>query len=238
MKRDDFYSLLKAEGLNLNEEQLGQFHRYFELLGEWNTKMNLTGITDEEGVYSKHFFDSLNPFLNVDDLDMTTEGLKVCDVGSGAGFPGLPLKIAFPNLEIDLVDSLGKRIDFLNHVIQELDLSGIRAHHARAEELCVVHRETFDVVTSRAVARLNMLAELCAPLVRVGGNFIALKGPSGVLELEESGNGLTILGLEVSDVRNSVLDAGSRVDIYMKKSKATPAKYPRAFGMIKKRPLK
>ena len=233
MKPTEFYEGLEARGLNLTDVQKEQFHRYFELLGEWNERMNLTGITDVEGVYGKHFYDSLDPFL---DLDMTN--LKtICDVGTGAGFPGVPLAIAYPHLQIYLVDSLNKRIDFLKHVADEIGLVNTSAIHARAEEFCVDHRESFDVVTSRAVARLNILMELCGPLIKEDGLFVVLKGPAGDEELVEAKNGLRILGLKVLESKSASLDIGERINIYMRKVKPTPKKYPRPFGQIKKKPL-
>jgi len=238
MKRNEFYKKLEDSGVGLTSLQKSQFHRYFELLVEWNGFMNLTGITDEEGVYLKHFYDSLLPFI--DDDNISDGPLKLCDIGSGAGFPGLPLKIVFPSLEIDLVDSLGKRIDFLNHVIKELELVGIRAHHARAEEFCKEHRESFDIVTSRAVARFSMLSELCAPLVRVGGKFIALKGAVAREEINEGKGAFSTLGLELVGIIDIELpyEAGTRANVYAKKINPTPKKYPRAFGQIKKAPLR
>ena len=234
MTRDEFYGLLTDRGCVLTDVQKNQFQRFFELLVEWNERMNLTGITDESEVYAKHFYDSLDPFLETDFAITKT----VCDVGTGAGFPGMPLAIAFPQLKLDLIDSLGKRIDFLNFCIGELGLENVKAYHVRAEDFAEKKRESFDLVTSRAVARLNILAELCAPLVRVGGSFITLKGPAGHEEILEAKNGPAKLGLaHKKSVDVALDDIGTRVNIYYEKAGATPKKYPRAFGQIKKKPL-
>ena len=164
MTPEQFYSRLKEFGIDLSEEQKWQLHRYYELLVEWNEKMNLTGITEVNEVYLKHFYDSLIGFLMFEEIGNCR---TLCDVGSGAGFPALPVKIVFPHLKMDLVDSLGKRVNFLNHVINETKLKDIQAYHSRAEEYAGRHRESFDIVTARAVARLNILSELCVPLVKL-----------------------------------------------------------------------
>lgn len=234
MMRQAFYDSLAGKGLVLTALQKDQFHRFFELLVEWNERMNLTGITSETGVYAKHFYDSLAPFLALDMSDIKTG----CDVGTGAGFPGIPLAIAYPAVQFDLIDSLGKRIDFLNFCIQDLDLSQAKAIHVRAEAWVADKRECFDLVTSRAVAKLPLLVELCAPLVKVGGLFVALKGPAGYAELEEAGQGPSKLGLTHIQTNHGQIDEiGARVNIYFKKMAKTPRRYPRQFGQIKKKPL-
>ena len=234
MMCNDFYELLGSRGLVLSEIQKDQFHRFFELLVEWNGRMNLTGITDEVGVYAKHFYDSLDPFLEMNMAEVKT----VCDVGTGAGFPGIPLAIAYPEIQFDLIDSLGKRIEFLNFCVKELDMTNVKATHVRAEEFAADKREYFDLVTSRAVARLHILVELCAPLVKVGGSFVALKGPAGYVELEEAKQGPSKLGLTHQKINNASIDeVGERVNIYFIKTTETPSKYPRQFGQIKKKPL-
>ena len=234
MTCDKFYSLLRDRGLSLSGVQKDQFQRFFELLVEWNGRMNLTGITEEAEVYAKHFYDSLDPFLELD-----LSGIKtVCDVGTGAGFPGVPLAIAYPEKEFYLIDSLGKRVDFLNFCAGELGLTYIKAKHVRAEDFVNEKREYFDLVTSRAVARLNILVELCAPLVKVGGCFVALKGPAGPTELEEAKQGPSKLGLAHKKTSNAnIAEVGERVNIYFEKISQTPRKYPRQFGQIKKNPL-
>ena len=237
MTPEQFYDKLKEFGIELSDNQKWQLHRYWELLVEWNKVMNLTGITELNDVYLKHFYDSLLGFLMFDKIKDCS---SMVDVGSGAGFPALPVKIVFPHLKMDLVDSLGKRVNFLNHVIKEIGLENIVAHHARAEEFTANHRESYDIATARAVARLNMLAELCVPLVKVDGYFIALKGQTGQEELVESKKALDVLGVKIEHVDDIELpeEAGSRTNIYTKKYKNTPVKYPRAYGQIKNKPIK
>ena len=237
MTPEQFYDKVKELGTELTKEQKWQLHRSYELLVEWNEKMNLTGITEVNEVYLKHFYDSLLGFLMFEDIHNCK---TLCDVGSGAGFPALPVKIVFPHLKMDLVDSLGKRVNFLNHVITETKLENIKAYHSRAEEYASKHRESFDIVTARAVAHLNILSELCVPLVKEGGYFIALKGQTGDEELVESKRALDTFGVEIIDVKHVELpeEAGSRTNIYTKKYKKTQNKYPRAYGQIKNKPLK
>lgn len=235
MTVEQFSQVLAENGINLNENQLAQYDRYWELLVEWNKKMNLTGITEKEEVYLKHFYDSLTLALNFDMNQIQT----MCDVGSGAGFPGIPLKIAFPHLKLTIVDSLNKRILFLDTVVEELGLTDVKPVHARAEEYIEYNRETFDLATARAVARLNMLAELCLPFVKIGGVFVAMKGASGKEELSEAAVGLKTLGGQIKAEITLQLpeEESQRAIIVVEKVKATPKKYPRAFGQIKKRPL-
>ena len=234
MTRYAFYELLEERGLLLSDIQKQQFHRFFELLVQWNERMNLTGITEESEVYAKHFYDSLDPFLEME----MAEVHSVCDVGTGAGFPGIPLAIAYPDIQFDLIDSLGKRIEFLNVCVAELGISNVVASHIRAEDFASEKREFFDLVTSRAVARLHMLAELCAPLVAVDGHFITLKGPAGHEELIEANKGPSKLGLaHIRTTQASFDEIGERVNLYFKKRHQTPKKYPRPFGQIKKKPL-
>ena len=171
MNREEFIKALLEKGIELTDKQLDQFEKYYELLVEWNEKMNLTAITNKEDVYLKHFYDSLTPSFDFEFKDQS-----LCDIGAGAGFPSIPLKIVYPDLKITIVDSLSKRITFLNHLTKELGLSHVKAVAARAEEYAIDHRESFDIVSARAVARLNILDELCLPLTKVGGYFITLKG--------------------------------------------------------------
>lgn len=234
MTRNEFYHLLASRGLVLTDNQKDQFHRFFKLLVEWNERMNLTGITEESDVYAKHFYDCLDPFLEMDMSKFATG----CDVGTGAGFPGIPLAIAYPEIKFDLIDSLGKRIDFLNFCVKALGMTNVKAIHVRAEAFATDKREYFDLVTSRAVARLHILAELCAPLTKVGGSFVTLKGPVGHAELEEAKQGPNKLGLSHKKTTNaSIKEIGERVNIYFVKTSVTPKKYPRQFGQIKKKPL-
>lgn len=164
MNEQQFIEALKEKGIELSETQIAQFKKYFELLVEWNEKMNLTAITDLEGVYLKHFYDSISASFYFD----FTKVSSVCDVGAGAGFPSLPIKICFPDLHVTIVDSLNKRITFLNHLSEELNLKNVEFVHSRAEEFGqnVKYREKFDVATARAVARLSVLSEFCIPLVK------------------------------------------------------------------------
>ncbi|MGL4972974.1 MAG: 16S rRNA (guanine(527)-N(7))-methyltransferase RsmG [Culicoidibacterales bacterium] len=235
MTVEQFTNALLEHGINLDEQQLEQYNRYWELLVEWNEKMNLTGITEKEDVYLKHFYDSLTLAFHFDITKITT----MCDVGSGAGFPGIPLKIAFPHLNLTIVDSLNKRITFLNTVVSELGLENVNPVHARAEEFIEHNRESFDLATARAVARLNMLAELCLPFVKEKGYFVAMKGASGTEELTEAEAGLKLLGGKIIEEVTLQLpeEESQRSIIIVEKVKKTPKKYPRSFGQIKKKPL-
>ena len=178
MNQEQFIQALLDKGITLTSKQLEQFENYYQTLVEWNQKMNLTAITQKEDVYLKHFYDSLTI-----SFDYALSNQSLCDVGAGAGFPSIPLKIVYPELKVTIVDSLSKRITFLKHLIQVLDLKDVDAISARAEEYAVKHRESFDIVTARAVARLNILDELCLPLVKVDGDFITLKGAKRLLEI-------------------------------------------------------
>ncbi|MEE0966813.1 MAG: 16S rRNA (guanine(527)-N(7))-methyltransferase RsmG [Bacilli bacterium] len=234
MNIEQFINALKEKGIVLTDKQLKQFDTYYHTLVEWNEKMNLTAIVNKEDVYLKHFYDSLTPSF---DFDFNNQSL--CDIGAGAGFPSIPLKIVYPDLKITIVDSLSKRITFLNHLVKELELDNVKAIAARAEEYAVNNREAFDIVTARAVARLNILDELCLPLVKPNGYFITLKGKIWQEELKEAKNGIKILGGEVKkevDFTLASLD-DQRCNIYIQKVKNTPNKYPRPFGKIKKKPL-
>lgn len=164
-----FQSSLKEKGVQLSDKQLSQFERYYELLVEWNEKMNLTAITEKEEVYLKHFYDSVTAGFHFD----FNQNITVCDVGAGAGFPAIPLKIVYPEIQLTVVDSLNKRIGFLQHVVDELGLEHVSLHHDRAETFAQrpEFRQKFDLVMARAVARLSVLSELCLPLVKIGGTF-------------------------------------------------------------------
>ena len=170
MNEEQFYEALKEKGIELSTEQKQQFDTYFKTLVEWNEKMNLTAITDQPSVYLKHFYDSISAAFYVDFTKVTS----VCDVGAGAGFPSIPIKICFPHLQITIVDSLNKRIQFLNHLSNELGLSNMNFVHSRAEDFGrnPKYREAFDLVTARAVARMSVLSELCVPLIKEGGNLL------------------------------------------------------------------
>ncbi len=234
-----FAEILAARGaeaqLSFTEEQLAQFTRYYELLVETNKVMNLTAITEPEEVAVKHMVDSLLAYED------GMQGKTLVDVGTGAGFPGVPLKIYCPSLRVTLVDSLGKRLRFLDQVIDELGLKGIRCEHLRAEDAgrSKKHREQYEYVTARAVARLSVLSEYCLPLAKKGGQFIALKGSRFAEEIEEGEAAVKILGgkiISAEPVKLPGLDDG-RAIIKIAKIKATPAQYPRKAGTPEKQPL-
>lgn len=234
MNQEQFIKALEDKGITLSNQQIKQFELYYHSLIEWNEKMNLTAITKKEDVYLKHFYDSLTISF---DYQMNNQSL--CDIGAGAGFPSIPLKIVYPELKITIVDSLTKRITFLKHLIQVLELNNVEAISARAEDYAKDHRESFDIVTARAVARLNILDELCLPLVKLHGDFITLKGLKAKEELVEAKKGIGILGGKVEkDIDFSLTDENDhRCNIYIHKVKITPTKYPRQFAQIKKKPL-
>ncbi|MBP5445988.1 MAG: 16S rRNA (guanine(527)-N(7))-methyltransferase RsmG [Acholeplasmatales bacterium] len=225
----DFNNLLKDLNISLTDYQLDQFKKYYELLVEYNKVMNLTGITELDEVYLKHFYDSLTLVKAYD----FKNDISLCDVGSGAGFPAIPLKIAFPNIEVTIVDSLGKRIEFLNTVIKELKLENIKAIHARAEEFD--KRESFDVVTSRALANINIGLELCMPLVKVDGYYLPM-----VVSYDLGSNTIKTLGGKLIDelIFNLPVENSERRILKIKKVEKTLGKYPRAFAQIKKKPLR
>ena len=225
-----FEEQLKEHKLELTDKQKKQFEIYANMLVEWNEKMNLTSITDQEGIYVKHFYDSLVP-----SFDIEIKG-SLCDVGSGAGFPSIPLKIMYPDLKVTIIETLGKRVTFLNELAKTLGIE-INAIHARAEE-CSDLRETFDFVTARAVANMPLLCELCIPLVRVGGKFIVMKGLSGKEELNDSKKALRVLGCKVENIYESHSEDMTRINIECTKVKPTPKGYPRAFAKMKKSPLR
>lgn len=226
--------LLKLN-IELSDEASSRFDLYYKRLIAVNEVMNLTAITEEQEVYNKHFLDSL---MIVKALDLNKE-FTLCDVGSGAGFPSIPLSIISDNAKVTIIDALNKRIKFLNDLIIELGLKNVIALHERAEDFAKTKREFFDVTTARAVARLNILSELCLPLTKVGGYFIAMKGQGGNEEIKEATKGIEILGGHIEKVISLELpdNAGARDIIIIKKIKETPKKYPRAFAKIKERPL-
>ncbi len=237
MNEQQFIEALKEKGIVLTDIQIAQFKKYFELLVEWNEKMNLTAITDLEGVYLKHFYDSISASFYFDFTKVTT----VCDVGAGAGFPSIPIKICFPHLHVTIVDSLNKRITFLNHLSEQLKLENVHFVHARAEEFGqnTKYREQFDVVTARAVARLSVLSELCVPLVKNGGYFVALKAAAGPDELKDAQKAITTLGVELKKEYAFLLpvEESERTLYVFDKVKNTPKKYPRKPGVPNKTPI-
>ena len=235
MNLNQFIEKVRELGVELSETQINQFNRFYELLIEYNKVMNLTGITEYEQVLEKHFYDSLTAANKVDFSNST-----LVDVGAGAGFPCIPLKIAFPSLKINVVDSLNKRMKFLDVVIKELDLKDIYCFSMRGEDFAKLHREEFDYVTARAVARLKILNEICLPMVKENGYFIALKGSDGLIEIEECGNAFDKLSAKVEAVDEFYLPSenSKRINVFIKKLKKTNSVYPRDFSKIKKNPLK
>lgn len=239
MNPEIFAKELAKYGFELSDNQKGQFATYYNKLIEFNKKVNLTRITDEDEVYLKHFFDSITPLLEFPDLFKGEKTL--CDVGAGAGFPSLPIKILCPNLRITIVDSLGKRLKFLDELVNDLDLDEVTLVHSRAEDAGQNKnlREKFDLVTGRAVARMSVLSEYCLPLTKVNGDLVALKGPKAQDELAESKHAIEVLGGEVEDVKELTLPDtdDERTLIIVKKVKTTPKKYPRQAGTPNKKPL-
>lgn len=234
-KLELFKARLAELSVVLTEEQIQQFLTYYEMLVEKNKVMNLTAITEFDEVLEKHFLDSIS-LCRV--LNCTKEH-QILDLGTGAGFPGIPLKIAFPSLKITLVDSLNKRVGFLNEVIEELGLENIKAIHERAELLASnsLHREKYDICVSRAVANLSTLSEYCLPFVKVGGSFISYK--SGDIEEELSGakNAISILGGKLENVDKFTIGESKRSFVMISKIHPTAKKYPRKAGTPSKQPL-
>lgn len=221
-------------GVSFSEKQLRQFQRYYELLVDWNERMNLTAITDPEQVAILHFLDS----VSCAQTGLFVPGASVADIGTGAGFPGIPLKICFPELSFTLVDALGKRLDFLETVCRELDLSDVDLVHARAEDSGKGElRESFDLVVSRAVASLPVLCEFCLPHVKVGGNFIAMKGKLAGQELEQAQRAVEMLGGGTPRLEPVSLPGQEHSLIVIPKQVPTPERYPRKAGIPSKKPL-
>lgn len=240
MKPAEFYKTLQKQNIELTPRQQEQFATYFKLLVDWNQKINLTAITAEEDVYLKHFYDSLIPAFYLPEL--RKEALSFCDVGAGAGFPSLPLKILFPALKVTIVDSLNKRIKFLDDLVKKLELEDVTLIHARAEDFGARKsevRESFDIVAARAVAKLPVLSELCLPLTKVGGKFVALKAQKAEDELDQAKYAFQILGGQLQeDIETQLPENGEqRHIIVINKEKTTPKKYPRKAGTPSKEPL-
>lgn len=234
MNDKEFKEELSKLGIVLTSTQEKQLEMYYNLLIEWNNKMNLTGITERNSVYLKHFYDCITLIKAID----LTKNLKIVDVGTGAGFPGLVLKIVFPNLDVVLVDALNKRINFLNHVIESLKLKNIEAIHDRIENYAKNNLEVFDLVTCRAVAKLNIISELCLPLAKINGYFIPMKA---TIEDEISDTKyLEVLKSKVESVItfNLPIENSVRNLIVIKKYGSIDNKYPRQYDKIIKNPLK
>lgn len=231
----NFKEDLKKINIELTNEAFLNFEEYYKFLVEYNEHVNLTAITDYDGVYYKHFYDSLTLSLALD----VTKPINLVDVGAGAGFPSIPNAIVFNNLNVTIIDALNKRINFLNELIAKLKLNNAKALHARAEEYAAFNREEADVVTARAVARLNILAELCIPLVKVGGLFVAMKSVESEQEFLEAKGAIKTLGAEHLKTISVELpnQMGHREILVFKKVNKTPSKYPRQFSQIKNKPL-
>lgn len=237
MKPEEFYTRLEQEGFPLTPVQKQQFQTYFSLLVEWNQKINLTAITEQADVYLKHFYDSLAPLLQG---YLSHQPTKLLDIGAGAGFPSLPLKILLPQLEVTIIDSLNKRILFLHHLANQLGLEKVAFHHGRAEDFAhdKAFRAQFDWVTARAVAPLNILLELTIPYLKLGGRLLALKASSAEDELVEAQTALSLLFTKVIEKKDYQLPNGDpRTLTLLEKKKETPNKYPRKAGIPSKRPL-
>lgn len=237
MNPEQFVAALHVLGIELNDWQRKQFTIYFETLVEWNEKVNLTALTTQEDVYLKHFYDSISAAFYFDfDKD-----LQLCDVGAGAGFPSIPLKICFPQLNVTIVDSLQKRISFLNHLAERLELNDVNFYHDRAESFGknIKFRGTFDIVTARAVARMSVLSELCLPLTKRNGVFIAMKGAQADEELIKAKQAISLLGGQVDQTYTFTLpqEESERSIVIIKKTSGTPNKYPRKAGTPNKSPI-
>lgn len=238
MDSQQFHQAIAEKNMLLDEVKMNQFKIYMRLLQEWNEKINLTALIEEHDIYLKHFYDSLTAaFVGVD----LEQHHSLIDIGAGAGFPSLPLKICFPHLQLTLVDSLKKRTHFLQHLVDVLSLDDVHIIHERAENVGQdkEHRQQYDICVARAVAKLNVLSEYCLPLVRIQGYFIALKGPSLQEELPASEKALRVLGGKIFSVEQLTLPETneSREIIVLIKDKITPGTYPRKAGIPVKQPL-
>lgn len=239
MEKEEFEQKMKSYAnemeIMLNEQQIHQFYQYMELLLDWNEKINLTAITEPEEIIVKHFIDSLTIAKHI------KENAKLIDVGTGAGFPGIPLKIIREDIEITLLDSLNKRINFLNEVIEKLNLSKIQAIHSRVEDFAKnkEKRESFDYATSRAVANLSTLSEYLIPLVKRGGDAISMKGSEVEEEIKQSQRAISLLGGKIETIETFQLPQSdiNRNIIIIHKIQSTPSKYPRKAGMPSKEPI-
>lgn len=231
MNREEFITAVKELGISITDKQLEQLNKYYKALVEWNKRINLTSITEENDVYLKHFYDSLTLFKEYD----LTKDISLCDVGTGAGFPGIVLKIVFPNLKITLVDSLQKRLKFLDYVIKLLNLKDVELVHERMEDYSKQNEEKFDIITSRAVAKTKILVEISFKALKISGHLILMKS-SFEEELSDAEKIIKDIGGEVIDVNTFKLpfENSERALISIKKVRKTEAKYPRSIDKIKK----
>lgn len=238
MNPERFKKELSKHNISLTKKQEEQFSNYFQTLIKWNEKMNLTGLTEESDVYLKHFFDSisLSFYVNIKDYE------SICDVGAGAGFPSIPLKICFPHLKVTIVDSLQKRIRFLEHLAETLELEDLNFVHSRAEDAGQnkKYREKFDLVTARAVARMSVLSELCLPFVKKSGIFAAMKGAQIEEELDKGQRAIETLGGRFKELHNFQLpiEESERSIVIIEKKEHTRRKYPRQAGTPNRNPIK
>lgn len=232
-----FSKRMEEGGISLSSVQLVQFETYYRVLVDWNERMNLTGITDRDAVYEKHFYDSISLSFFTDMSNVK----KLADIGSGAGFPSIPLKICFPHLKVMIVDSLNKRIQFLSHLNEQLGFNDVICLHGRAEDVAQLptHRDSYDLVTARAVARLNVLNEFCLPFVKKGGLFAAMKGSKSDEEVKEASFSLRELKGKIKSQHQMLLpnEQSERHIVLIEKTDATPRKYPRKAGTPIKEPL-
>ena len=234
MNKKEFIEELSKLNIHLTDEQLHQLDEYYKMMIEYNEKINITRITDEKDVYLKHFYDSLT-LIKAYDL---TKDITLCDIGTGAGFPGIVLKICFPQLKVTLVESMQKKVRFLYQVKEKLNLKDLFICKERAEIFANNNREKYDLVTSRAMARLNVLTEMCIPLVKIKGYFIPMKATIDE-ELEEARNSIEVMNSELEDVINFTLPIENSVRnlVVIKKISYNDKRYPRKFDEIKKHPL-
>lgn len=223
----EFKEALEKVNINLTDQMIEQFDMYFKLILKYNKVMDLTAVNDDE-IYERHFYNSLTIAFN-----NNFNGLSLCDVGAGAGFPSIPLKIAFPDMKLTIIDPLSKRMDFLKIVINELGLKDVNLLYLRAEDASIKHKEEFDIVTARAVARLNILTEIVSQMVKVNGLFIAMKGEKALEEYSEAKNALNICKMEL--IKEDYFTPS--INLFFKKTGSINNKYPRNYGQIKKKPL-
>lgn len=239
MNPEKFVLELSKHNFELTDKQKQQFKLYFKMLIEVNEYVNLTRITEEDEVYLKHFYDSITPLFTFGAV--FKDGATLCDVGAGAGFPSIPLKILKPGLKVTIVDSLQKRLNFLKDLISELGLTDVELVHGRAEDVGQnkLYRERFDIVTARAVARMSVLSEYCLPLVKKGGYFVALKGPKAEDELDDGKKALEVLGGKLIKDEELTLPESEeeRTLVLVQKVKSTPKKYPRQAGTPRRKPI-